>query len=153
MKIKIFIGLNVEKNTVIEQKYVLGSFLDYEEIFMFENSVVLCRFPETHRHPSTVWKPIFLKQKEASLTKNTDLVIITHSTHVIDYMGDEIIRKELNHNDVEINIMNIPSNRVVKKAGFDNEGYLVDFPPGFLSYKNPISCMIEQAEKILINKN
>ncbi|QYF93574.1 AAA family ATPase [Massilia sp. PAMC28688] len=97
-------------------------------------SCIVIEQPELHLHPSFQAKlaDVFA----ASVTgegETPHLVIETHSNHIVNRLGQLISEGKLRHEDVQILIFekNGDSNSSIRTAGFDEEGYLQNWPTGF----------------------
>lgn len=100
--------------------------------------ILVLEQPELHLHPALQYKFGTAIAKVASLaTKNNNFlfVIETHSKHLIDALGQSIRDNEISEEKVNIVLFDKNENGMTETnlAGFDEDGYLVDWPIGFLS--------------------
>jgi len=99
-----------------------------------KRNTIIIEQPELHLHPAfqaqlaDVFAAAFTKR-----TRNTRFIIETHSNHIINRIGQLISKGELSSNSVQILVFEKNSNSEtnIRRAGFDNEGYLVNWPLGF----------------------
>ncbi|NAP04930.1 hypothetical protein B1F73_22745 [Pseudomonas syringae] len=93
--------------------------------------------PELHLHPALQYKFGLAIAKVISLVKERDynFIIETHSKHLIDAIGQSIADSIIDQDYVNITLFEKGTSGVtdVTLSGFDNEGYLVNWPAGFLS--------------------
>lgn len=97
------------------------------------NTIVIEQ-PELHLHPA--FQAQLADVFAASLSRRTRtnrFIIETHSNHIINRLGQLISKGELNNNSVQILVFekNSNSETQIRRAGFDSEGYLVNWPSGF----------------------
>lgn len=89
--------------------------------------------PELHLHPGLQAKLIDIIAKVAK-NGNVNFIIETHSETMINRMGRIISTGGISNNDVGITIFEKgieDNNTLVKQGGYDEEGYLKDWPVGF----------------------
>lgn len=93
--------------------------------------------PELHLHPALQYKFGLAIAKAASLIGNDKFkfVIETHSKHLIDALGESVRDKTISESEINISLFekNISEFTSVTLSGFDDEGYLKNWPAGFLS--------------------
>lgn len=93
--------------------------------------------PELHLHPALQYKFGRAISKVAALGKDQgyNFVIETHSKSFIEALGESIRVGELSSDDVSIGLFEKNAHGVteVNFSGYDEEGYLVNWPAGFLS--------------------
>lgn len=93
--------------------------------------------PELHLHPALQYKFGLAIAKVIKLADGLDynFVIETHSKHLIDAIGESVCAGIIVKDDVNIALFEKNSTGVteVSLAGFDGEGYLENWPAGFLS--------------------
>ncbi|MGU0888121.1 AAA family ATPase [Pseudomonas aeruginosa] len=93
--------------------------------------------PELHLHPALQYKFGRSLAKVINKTKRSDLyfVIETHSKHLIDAIGESIRENEISASVINITLFEKQKNGVTHTqiSGFDDEGYLINWPVGFLS--------------------
>ncbi|HEQ0105759.1 TPA: AAA family ATPase [Pseudomonas aeruginosa] len=93
--------------------------------------------PELHLHPALQYKFGSAIAKVASLVKDRDynFVIETHSKHLIDAIGESISSNLIDEDQVNITLFEKKSSGIsdIALSGFDSDGYLKDWPAGFLS--------------------
>ncbi|MEV1620620.1 hypothetical protein ABZR00_33050 [Pseudomonas aeruginosa] len=92
---------------------------------------------ELHLHPALQYKFGSAIAKVASLVKDRDynFVIETHSKHLIDAIGESISSNLIDEDQVNITLFEKKSSGIsdIALSGFDSDGYLKDWPAGFLS--------------------
>lgn len=102
-----------------------------------QQSVIVIEQPELHLHPELQHKFGRAISKIAQLQGGEDFcfMIETHSKHVVDAIGESIEDKILDHNDVNITTFEKDSSGYTSTSlsGFDEDGYLKNWPAGFLS--------------------
>ena len=89
--------------------------------------------PELHLHPGLQAKLIDIIVKVAKQGK-INVIIETHSETMINRIGNIIADKKLNNADVNIVIFEKEfgdDKTIVRQGGFDEEGYLENWPVGF----------------------
>jgi predicted ATPase len=89
------------------------------------------KFIENSLHPCEVVKA-FENQINIHTMNGEDLILITHSEAIINWIGLQIYEGKLNHNDFEIVILNDDGNRQI--STYDDKGYLNNWWYGFFSY-------------------
>uniref|UniRef100_UPI0039058B97 AAA family ATPase n=1 Tax=Pseudomonas putida TaxID=303 RepID=UPI0039058B97 len=99
--------------------------------------ILILEQPELHLHPALQYKFGESIAKVATLAKLHDVIFIieTHSKHLIDAIGQSIREDELDETSVNIALFEKSDYGITETSlsGFDNEGYLVNWPIGFLS--------------------
>ncbi|MFJ4051430.1 AAA family ATPase [Pseudomonas hunanensis] len=99
--------------------------------------VIVLEQPELHLHPALQYKFGRSLARVMSITKRPDLyfVIETHSKHLIDAIGESIREKEISEDSVNITLFQKLDDGITETniSGFDEDGYLVNWPVGFLS--------------------
>lgn len=103
--------------------------------------VLVLEQPELHLHPALQYKFGTAIAKVASLaTKHSNFlfVIETHSKHLIDALGQSIRDDKISETKVNIVLFDKNESGMTETnlAGFDEDGYLVDWPIGFLSVQS-----------------
>lgn len=97
------------------------------------NSLIVIEQPEVHLHPKFQSKFARMLCKVIKNYPNVRFFIETHSEAILNTIGCEIAYNRLNADD--INVLRIEKNNsisTVKATGFDNDGYLKDWPIDFL---------------------
>lgn len=99
--------------------------------------VIVLEQPELHLHPALQYKFGLAIAKVISQAKRLDLyfIIETHSKHLIDAIGESVRHNIIDESIVNIAIFEKPETGVTTTtiSGFDSDGYLVNWPIGFLS--------------------
>ncbi|HDS0919446.1 TPA: AAA family ATPase [Pseudomonas putida] len=99
--------------------------------------VIVLEQPELHLHPALQYKFGLAIAKVISRVHRADLyfVIETHSKHLIDALGESIRNEVIDESIVNIALFEKKDNGVTSTSisGFDSEGYLFNWPAGFLS--------------------
>lgn len=109
-----------------------------------KTSCIVIEQPELHLHPSFQSKLADVFAAAVDVSKNnagttpTQLVIETHSNHIVNRFGQLISQGKLKSKDVQILIFEKEeaSRSVIRKAGFDSDGYLTNWPVGFFEPEN-----------------
>jgi hypothetical protein len=98
---------------------------------------IILEQPELHLHPALQYKFGSAIAKVATLANKKDFIFIieTHSKHLIDALGQSIRENELSEDQVNITLFEKmdDGDTETSLSGFDNEGYLINWPIGFLS--------------------
>jgi len=96
--------------------------------------------PELHLHPALQAKlaDAFLAAIEAAkeIGINLCLIIETHSETIVNRFGHRIAKRDLNHKDINVVLFDKERADVsaeVRVVGYDEDGFLEDWPIGFLS--------------------
>lgn len=93
--------------------------------------------PELHLHPELQHKFGRMVARIAKLqnAENFCFVLETHSKHIIDSIGECIEEGEIGSDDVNISLFEKSADGLTTTSlsSFDESGYLVDWPAGFLS--------------------
>lgn len=93
--------------------------------------------PELHLHPALQYKFGLAIAKVISFAKEKDynFIVETHSKHLIDAIGQSICSGVIEEGCVNITLFEKSESGVtdVALSGFDSDGYLVNWPAGFLS--------------------
>lgn len=95
--------------------------------------------PELHLHPALQFKFGLAIAKAIQLAhkqdKHYNFVIETHSKHIVDAIGECIANNITNADDVNIALFEKSSKGLtnVSLSGYDKDGYLMNWPAGFLS--------------------
>ena len=100
--------------------------------------VVAIEQPELHLHPAMQTKLAEAFIACLSLASNNgyclQLLLETHSETIINYLGRAIERKRIKPEDVAVVLFERDKSSLfsrVNKSGFDQEGYLLNWPIGF----------------------
>ncbi|WP_207809204.1 MULTISPECIES: AAA family ATPase [unclassified Pseudomonas] len=93
--------------------------------------------PELHLHPALQYKFGAALAQIASMSKSRDfrIVIETHSSQMIEAIGEGVRRNIITGDDINITLFEKNDNDCtdITLSGFDSEGYLTNWPAGFLS--------------------
>ncbi|MHC5226485.1 AAA family ATPase [Ignatzschineria sp. LJL83] len=94
--------------------------------------------PELHLHPELQYLLGKAISKIITNTPNINFILETHSTSLIDAVSDSILSGDLNHDLVEIDLFHKDSEGLssIQHATFDENGYINNWPTGFLSANN-----------------
>ncbi|OMG62002.1 hypothetical protein AUR61_018540 [Stutzerimonas balearica] len=99
--------------------------------------VIVLEQPELHLHPALQYKFGKSLAKVIKSAQRSDLyfVIETHSKHLIDAIGESVREGEVSESAISIALFEKQENGVTRTqiSGFDESGYLVNWPVGFLS--------------------
>lgn len=100
--------------------------------------VVAIEQPELHLHPAMQAKLAEAFIACLSLASKNgyclQLLLETHSETIINYLGRAVERKRINPQDVSVVLFERDKHSLfsqVKKSGFDEDGYLINWPIGF----------------------
>lgn len=99
--------------------------------------IIVLEQPELHLHPALQYKFGLAIAKVLNRAQKQDLyfVIETHSKHLIDALGEAIREQQIPEQIVNIALFEKSESGVTqtKISGFNSEGYLINWPVGFLS--------------------
>lgn len=99
--------------------------------------IIVLEQPELHLHPALQYKFGLAISKVISQARRANLyfVIETHSKHLIDAIGESIRSGDIEESIVNIALFEKMDDGVTNTtiSGFDSEGYLTNWPVGFLS--------------------
>ena len=103
-----------------------------------KTQIIVIEQPELHLHPEMQYKFAKAIVEIVSLSAmRSDLIFVleTHSKHMIDAFGHAIQDKELSSDHINITLFekNERKETMIKTSGFDEDGYLKNWPVGFLS--------------------
>ncbi|MCK2044824.1 AAA family ATPase [Chromohalobacter moromii] len=102
-----------------------------------EESVIVIEQPELHLHPELQKRFAYAISKIVSMNnkKRIRFVLETHSKHMIDAFGEAIRSNVVSDEKINIVIFEKLFDGFTKTSasGFDDEGYLMNWPVGFLS--------------------
>jgi hypothetical protein len=100
--------------------------------------IVAIEQPELHLHPAVQAKLAKAFIASIDLAKKNgyqlQLLLETHSETIVNYLGRSIARGKLSRDDVSVILFEKQSNTdttFVKNTGFDQDGYLLNWPYGF----------------------
>ncbi|WFR78998.1 AAA family ATPase [Janthinobacterium rivuli] len=98
-----------------------------------QTSCIVIEQPELHLHPALQAKLADVFASVANGSMSTQLVIETHSNHLINRLGQIIGEGKLAYSDVQILLFSKNENgqSEITRSGFDEEGYLQNWPIGF----------------------
>lgn len=109
----------------------------YQKMRGPSNIIMVIEQPELHLHPELQYKFARAIAKIVSYPSENKVKFFfeTHSKHMIDALGHAIREEEINEGVVNISVFDKPRNGLTKisSSGFDEDGYLIDWPVGFLS--------------------
>ena len=99
--------------------------------------IIVLEQPELHLHPALQYKFGLAMAKVIRQARGVEIyfVIETHSKHLIDAVGESIRDSIIDESVVNIALFEKRENGMTNTqvSGFDDEGYLVNWPIGFLS--------------------
>lgn len=102
-----------------------------------QSKTIVIEQPELHLHPALQYKFGSAIAKVINIADQLDynFIIETHSKHLIDAIGEGISQGIVKESQINVALFEKNSSGVteVSLAGFDKEGYLVNWPTGFLS--------------------
>jgi predicted ATPase len=100
-----------------------------------KRNTIVIEQPELHLHPAFQAKlaDVFASTIAAKRGAETCFIIETHSNHIVNRIGQLISKGELTKDSVQILVFdkNENSETVIQRSGFDDEGYLINWPYGF----------------------
>lgn len=93
--------------------------------------------PELHLHPAFQAKiaDIFGSVASDSKNNNSNIIVETHSSHLINRLGEIVSEGGLNPDDVQIILFERDAKSdttKIRTTTFDRDGFLLDWPAGFL---------------------
>lgn len=97
-------------------------------------SCIVIEQPELHLHPAMQAKLADVFAAVPKSNRELQMVIETHSNHLINRFGQLISEGAINNEDVQILIFEKEEGSVrsrVIKSGYDSKGYLTNWPIGF----------------------
>lgn len=100
----------------------------------FYNFFIAIEQPEVHLHPKFQSKFAKLLCKIIDSYPNIRFLIETHSETILNTLGREIDYKRANPDDINVLLVEKHEDGIstVKSTGYDNDGYLKDWPVNFL---------------------
>lgn len=102
-----------------------------------KSRILVIEQPELHLHPALQYRFGLAIAKVASLAEreNFSIVVETHSKHLIDALGASVRSKVLPESSINIVLFEKENTQStsISFSGFDEDGYLLDWPAGFLS--------------------
>lgn len=147
-QISLYIKKNKKKTNLIDNGYgysqlmpILLALNAFNHGIMLPNSYtnLLCvEQPELHLHPKMQYEfgTTLADAVEISRMNDNDerrILIETHSRQIIEAVGRAIYNKQIKEDDVAVYLFEQDNNRaVIKKTEFNKEGYLTNWPIGFL---------------------
>lgn len=149
VELKISFGKNREKFNIIDIGFGYSQILpiiiqlweiiwDKKRSKQIQNSFcVVIEQPELHLHPKMQKDLIdcFINLIKYCKDNNIDikLLIETHSEYMINQIGAQIYNKSLDRDSVIIHLVEKEDNfSTIKQSHFDDDGYLTDWPYGFM---------------------
>ena len=90
--------------------------------------IEVIKFPECYKHPK-----LYTKELKGRLLKDVKerFIILSFSEDVLNLLGHMIYKNLLLKEEVEVYIFNDVE---VRKSNYDVEGFLENYPPGYLSW-------------------
>lgn len=116
--------------------YIAKKARSHSRFFVQDSSlpiIIIIEQPELHLHPALQAKLIDIIVKVAS-EQNVNFIIETHSETMINRVGSSIENEKIKNSDVGVLIFEKKfgeDDTLVKRGGFDEEGYLENWPIGF----------------------
>ncbi|MDH2373604.1 AAA family ATPase [Cobetia sp. 3AK] len=102
-----------------------------------KNSLIVIEQPELHLHPMLQYKFARAIANLSSMLgdKSIRFIFETHSNHIIDGLGDSISEGKISSDNITITLFSkdLQGTTITESSGFDSEGYLTNWPAGFLS--------------------
>ena len=110
---------------------IVGEKVSSIDLAYERNVSFVLKNPEAFKHPNVFMVDVAQSIKKA-IESDIQLLIVSHSKFLLDLLGELIRLKKINAEDVKINLMD-ENNKLLQVSCFDNEGYLVNWPVGFMS--------------------
>lgn len=147
-QVSLFIKKDKKKTNLIDNGYGYSQLMplllainafNQRRVIPFDGTDILCiEQPELHLHPkmqavfgSTLTNSVINNRKY----KNTDKIILieTHSRQIIESVGKAIYEKQIKPEEVAVYLFEQDKDKAsIRKTEFDKEGYLMNWPIGFL---------------------
>lgn len=148
-QVSLFIKKGDKKTNLIDNGYgysqlmpILLAINEFNERRIYDSTITsfLCmEQPELHLHPKIqsvlgVSLANAANKQSKNKTAHKCILVETHSRQIIESVGKAVYNKQLKREDVAVYLFEQGEDNkaVIRKTEFDEEGYLIDWPIGFL---------------------